>query len=166
MFPPFTLTQLTAHLNITLQGDPDCLIHQVATIQEASPGSITFLVNPAYKKYLSTTKASAVILLPEDAKSCTTNAIICSDPYYIYSQIAAFFHDKPLSSPGIHPTAIIGKNCQIDSSVSIGPYCVIADKVTIAAHVVIGAGCIIDNHCTLDEYTTLAAHVTLYDHVK
>lgn len=43
----------------------------------------------------------------------------------------------------IHPTAIIAKEADIDSSVIIGPYAVIKGKVRI------GAGTIIENHATI-----------------
>ena len=89
----YTLTELTDGLDVSIQGNPDCLISGVCAIDRAKAGRITFLMNSLYKKYLPTTEASAVILLPDMAEMCPSNAIISRDPYYTYSQIAAFFDD-------------------------------------------------------------------------
>lgn len=161
----YTLSQLAENLDVTLKGDPDCLIEGVCTIQGGKPGCLAFLMNPLYKKYLSTTKASAVILLEKDAEECQTNAFICRDPYYIYSQMAAFFDDRPESVAGIHSSAVVGANCQIDPSASIGANCVIKDNVHIAANAIIGPGCVIGDFSEIGENTRLDANVTLYHRI-
>jgi len=164
--PMFTLTELTQNLDITLQGDPHCKIHNIATIQEACAGDLAFLVNPLYKKYLPTTKASAIILSAKDAKECPTNAIIARDPYFIFAKIAHFFQRKPSIAAGIHPSVILGKDCKIHPSVSIGANSSIGSGVGLAAGVVIGSGCVVGDWSEIDENTFLHANVTLYDSVK
>jgi UDP-3-O-[3-hydroxymyristoyl] glucosamine N-acyltransferase len=162
----YTLSELVQGLEITIQGDPDCFIEGVCTINQSKPGYISFLVNPLYKKYLSETQAAAVILLQEDAFDCPVNALICRDPYYAYAKIAAYFSDKPKPQPGIHPTATIGTNCQIDATASIGANCVINDHSIVAAHVVIESGCVIGEKSEIGAGSHLHANVTLYHKVK
>lgn len=157
-----TLAELAEGLNVTIQGDPNCRIQGVCTIQQARPGYITFLMNPLYKKYLPTTTASAVILLPDDAKLCPANALISGDPYYTYAMVGRYFDDKPMPPEGIHPTAVIGDNCEIDPSASIGPNCVIYDHVKVGPHVVIGANSVIGEYSEIGEHSYLNPNVTLY----
>jgi len=45
-----------------LQGDSEVMISGVAKIEEARPGEITFLANPKYEKFLTTTEASVVLV--------------------------------------------------------------------------------------------------------
>ena len=153
---------MTKGLDVVIKCDPDSLIEGDCTIQQAQTGRITFLKNPLYKKYLSTTQASAVILLSDDAVTCPVNALISHDPYYTYTQIAAFFDDRSKTKTGIHSTAVIGQHCHIDATVSIGAQCVICDNVTLAAGVVVDAGCVIGDFSTIDEASHLHANVTLY----
>lgn len=162
----YTLSQLTQGLEVSIRGDANCLIEGVCTIQDAKPDCIAFLMNPLYKKYLATTKAAAVIVTAEDAEECNTNALICRDPYYIYTQVAVFFDDRPKPSAGMHSTAVIGQNCQIHSSASIGENCVINDNVIIHANAIIGAGCVIGEFSEIGENSRLDANVTLYHKVK
>ncbi len=61
----------------------------------------------------------------------------------------------------IHPTAIINKNAEIDDSVSIGPYCIIEDKVKIRKgtkllmHVVIQGNTEIGENCTISPFASV-----------
>lgn len=49
----------------------------------------------------------------------------------------------------IHPTAIISKSAEIDSSVEVGPYSVIQDNVKIDSNTVIESHVVIKNHTTI-----------------
>ena len=50
---------------------------------------------------------------------------------------------------GIHATALVDAQAQLDSSVSVGPYTVIGPHVKIGAGTRIGAHCVIEGHTTL-----------------
>ncbi len=166
MTKKYTISQLAQNLEVTIKGDPDCLIEGVCTIQNAKPGHLAFLMNPLYKKHLRDTLASAVILTAEDSTECVTNALITRDPYYIYTQMALFFDDRPKPIAGIHPTAVIGQHCQIHPSAHIGENCIINDNVSIGANAIISAGCVIGEFSTIGESSRLDANVTLYHKIK
>ena len=50
---------------------------------------------------------------------------------------------------GIHSTALVDPQAQLDSSVSVGPYTVIGPHVKVAAGTIIGAHCVIEGHTTI-----------------
>lgn len=162
----YKLSELIQGLELIIVGDSDCEVSGICAIHNSMPGHITFLTNPLYKKYLTHTQAVAVILSEKDAADCPVTAIISSNPYYTYSQIAAFFEDKNSEKPEIHPTAVIGNECQIDPSATIGPHCALGDRVKIAAHVVVGAGSFIGNGVEIGEAARLDPRVTLYAKTK
>ncbi len=162
----FSLAQLCAGLDVEIIGDAGCLIEGVSTLQAGQPGCITFLANPSYKKYLSSTAASAVILSREFAAACPVTAIVAKNPYFVWSQIAAFFSDKPQPVAGIHPSAVIAQGCEIDPSASIGAQCVVAEGVRIGAGVILEPGCIIGEGSEIGAKTRLEANVTVYHRVK
>ncbi len=56
----------------------------------------------------------------------------------------------------IHPTAIIHKKAELDSSVSVGPYC------TIGEHVRIGKNTTLRSHIVMDGWTTIGEENTIY----
>jgi UDP-3-O-[3-hydroxymyristoyl] glucosamine N-acyltransferase len=161
----YSLKQLIHGLDVKLQGDDHCLITGIAAIEKASPGHLCFLINSRYRKYLATTKASAVILTAEDAPLCHTNAIICHNPHYIYALIAQHFKQRLKPVAGIHDTVVIGQDCQIAKTASIGPYVVLGDRVTIGEHCIIGSHCRMGHDVSIGDRTTLATNVSLYDFI-
>ncbi|SRR5579883_401603 len=166
----YTLSELVSalpsELGVEIKGDPKRVIKGVCTIQDARPDCITFLTNPAYKKFLANTQAAAVILSPNDAAEVTTHALISKNPHFTYAKIAEYFDPKSAPEPGIHPTAVIEEHADIHPTASIGAHCTIAKNVKIGAHVVISPGCAIGELTVIDESTRLDANVTIYDRIK
>ncbi|MCP4355565.1 MAG: acyl-ACP--UDP-N-acetylglucosamine O-acyltransferase [Proteobacteria bacterium] len=56
----------------------------------------------------------------------------------------------------IHPSAIIEEGAQVDSSVKVGPYCVIGKNVKI------GKNCNLQSHVVIQGYTTIGNDVEIY----
>ncbi|PYC00019.1 UDP-3-O-(3-hydroxymyristoyl)glucosamine N-acyltransferase [Pseudomonas sp. MB-090624] len=160
-----TLGQLAEALGATLKGPEALQITGLATLQEAGPGQLTFLANPQYRKYLDNCQAGAVLLKAADAESFAGNALVVADPYLAYARISHLFDPKPKAVAGIHPSAVVAKDAQVDASASIGPFAVIESGARIGANVSIGAHCFIGARCVVGEGGWLAPRVTLYHDV-
>lgn len=157
----YSLKELADHLGVNFRGDSNCLLTGVGTLQNAQAGQIAFLDNPRYRKFLNSTKASAVILAQNDAEHSSVNALITPNPYLVYAKVAALFEKQIPIIKGIHPTAIVAEDCHIDPSVSIGPYCVIDNNVTIGENVIIGAHCYIGADAIIAANTRFWPRVTV-----
>lgn len=162
----YTLSELTSGLDVTIKGNPDCVITGVSPIQQSKLGHLTFLVNSLYKKYLPSTQASAVILTADEAELCPVNAIISRNPYFTYAKIAAYFDTKAQKSVGVHPSAVIGAACDIHASASIGANAVLGHNVKIGANVMIGANTSIGDGTVIGEDSIIDAGVTIYHHIE
>jgi len=162
----YTLIEIAEFLSAPLHGEKKCLIEGLATIQNAGPKKISFIDNPRYRKYLAATKAAAVIISPALLEECTTNAIVTENPYLAYAKLAQLFSYKQNTKRGIHPSAIIGKHCDIAASASIAPHAVIGDYVTVGENAVIGAGCVVGEHVSIGKNTFIYSNVSIYHHVK
>lgn len=158
----FTLADLAQRIGAELVGDPQHQIFALATIQAATQNTLSFIANPAYKKYLATTQAGAVICNQELADSITTNKLIVPNPYLAFAKLTPLFDSSLQFEAGIHPTAVIGKNCQLGKGVSIQANVVLADDVTIGDGVFIGAGTCIGVNSSIGARTRLLANVTIY----
>lgn len=158
----YTLAEIANLLNAEVHGDSNCVITGIATLEQAQSGQITFLDNTRYRKYLSNTQASGVILKTDFLVECNTNAVVLDNPYLGFAKVAALFekHFKPL--PGIHPTAVVAENCDIHPTASIGAYCVIEAGVSVAENVVVSSGCVIGEQVKIGAKSWLWPNVTLY----
>jgi UDP-3-O-[3-hydroxymyristoyl] glucosamine N-acyltransferase len=69
----FRLTEIVDRCGGELLGDPDIVIHQIATLETAGAGQISFFANQRYRQQLERTRAAAVILAAEfaDATACS-----------------------------------------------------------------------------------------------
>lgn len=152
---------LAESLGVELRGDADLSVEGVGTLQGARPGQLSFLSNTKYTRYLSGTRASAVILSPEAADACPVPMLLSDNPYLAYARAAALLSPTPVPGPGIHSSAVIAETARIDPSVSIGACSVIGEQVSLAAGVVIGPGCVIEADCEIGAETRLVARVTL-----
>ncbi|MDF2641121.1 MAG: UDP-3-O-[3-hydroxymyristoyl] glucosamine N-acyltransferase [Pseudomonas sp.] len=160
------LGQLAEFLGATLRGDQDRNITGLATLQEAGPDQLSFLANPQYRKYLAEAKAGAVLLKPADADAYSGDALLVPDPYLAYARISHLFDPKPKASVGVHPSAVVADDAQVDPSASVGAFAVIESGAVIAANVTIGAHCFIGARCEIGEGGWLAPRVTLYHDVR
>jgi UDP-3-O-[3-hydroxymyristoyl] glucosamine N-acyltransferase len=157
-----TLGALAEQIGGTLeQGDPGSEVGAVATLQHASTGDISFLANRTYRKFLASTRATAVILAPEDLPECPVAAIVTDNPYAAYARAAALLFPRPSGRRGIHPSASIGESCSIDANAWIGPCCIIESGATIHAGVQLAGGCYIGADTEIGTDSRLAANVVI-----
>lgn len=156
-----TLQQLARHTGGRVVGDEDIVIDSVATLNNAKPGSITFLTSPSYRQYLRDTHASAVILRESDLEHCPVSALVVDDPHVSYARLANLLY--PAQSPdfGVHPAAVIDKSVHIPDSVSIGPHCYIGPSVKLGENVSLGPGCVLESGVEIGEQSYLHANVTV-----
>jgi UDP-3-O-[3-hydroxymyristoyl] glucosamine N-acyltransferase len=60
----FSLAELAAATGGAIDGDSQVIVYDLAPIECAGPGSISFVANDRYLKYIKTTQATALILAP------------------------------------------------------------------------------------------------------
>jgi len=160
-----TLGQLAEALGATLKGAEAVQITGLATLQEAGPGQLSFLANPQYRKYLDDSQAAAVLLKAADAEGFAGNALIVADPYLAYARISHLFDPKPKAVAGIHPSAVVAEDAQVDASACVGPFVVVESGARIGANVTLGAHCVVGARSVIGEGGWLAPRVTLYHDV-
>jgi UDP-3-O-[3-hydroxymyristoyl] glucosamine N-acyltransferase len=161
-----TLGQIAARFGLVLRGDPDARVTGVATLKDAQPGTISFLSNPRYRKYLVNTTATAVVLDEAASADCPVAALIAANPYAAYARIAAWLHPEPAPLTGVHPSAVVDPNARVAATATIGPHAVIEAGAEIGARAAIGAGSVIGADCVIGADSRLAARVVLYRRVR
>jgi UDP-3-O-[3-hydroxymyristoyl] glucosamine N-acyltransferase len=142
--------------------DADAIISGIATLENAGKGDISFFSNRKYFKYLTSTKATVVILHHDDAVHCPVNSLIVDDPYLAYAKIAAFLTAQGGTSTDIDNSAVIHETALLGENVVIGPNAVVRNGVSISDNVTIEGGCVIGENVTIGVSSTLHANVSVY----
>lgn len=158
----YTLGQLAERFSLELRGDAGVEISGIAPIEKAQGHHVSFLENTRYEKFLAETKAGVVVLSKAFAEKSKTNVLISETPYLAYAKIAELFVEGDALPRGIHASAVIDPEAEVDSSAAIGPHVVISKHARIAANVVIGAGCYIGSRVSIGANTILWPNVSVY----
>ncbi len=74
--PSIRLADLAEQLDAELHGDGDIVITGVASMQSATTGHITFMVNPKYREHLGLCQASAVVMTQDDLPFAKSAALV------------------------------------------------------------------------------------------
>lgn len=158
----YQLGELAKLVNADFSGDANVTISKVTSLDDADSSALSYVRNKKFAKQLRATAAAAVLVTKELAEQSPVPALIVNNPELAFAKIASLFLYQPKKKAGIHPTAVIGEACEIDSSVIIGPHCVIGDHVKIGARTEISAGTVIGDYCEIAADCLLHANVTLY----
>ena len=160
------LGDLAAQLGCQLEGDGEIEITRVAAIDHAEAGDITFLANSKYAAELASTRASAVIVGPDDRGSSAA-LLRTRNPYLAFARAVALLNPAARLAAGIHPTAIVADDAVLEPDITVGPYVVIdagariGARTMIAAHTVIGAGAVIGADCLLHARVSIRERVRI-----
>lgn len=156
---PFTLGHL-AGLTGSVLSDPSAagaLVSDVAPLQEAREGQLSFLDNRKYVDYFRHTKAAACFVRPELADQAPAGTISMQhkNPYKAYALAAQAFYPQDAfreytaSSAVVDPSAEVGSGCLIEHGVLIGRNVKIGRNCRIEAHTVIRDGVSLGDNCDI-----------------
>lgn len=179
----FKAAQIAEWIEGKTIGNENEAVSSFANIEEAGEGALTFLGNPKYVNYLSSTAASVVIVSKslniDSAKGKTF--IVVDDAYAAITKLLkmydsmqgqktgieqpSFVHDTATLGENIYLGAFayvgenvkIGKNCTIYPQAYIGDNVEIGDNTTIYSGVKIYKNCQVGNHCIVHAGTVLGS---------
>jgi UDP-3-O-[3-hydroxymyristoyl] glucosamine N-acyltransferase len=158
----YRLADIVARFGGRVLGEPDTAVGQIATLENAATGQISFLASPKYRSQLGQTKASAVIVGEADAAATALPRIVCDNPYAYFARVSALLNPAPQFVPGIHPSAVIGEGAEIAPDAHIAAYVVIGAGARIGANSVIMEGCSIGAGVVVGSGARLYPRVVVY----
>jgi UDP-3-O-[3-hydroxymyristoyl] glucosamine N-acyltransferase len=160
----FTVQELAALVGGRLASDSglETRIHGVASLSEAEPGEITFFGNAKYITQLKATRATAVLVPADFSETISALAVRVENPSLAFAQLLQKFAPEPIRfAPGVHPTAVLGKNVVLGENVSIQPYVVIEDGAQIGANTIVGAHGYVGHEAHVGQDCQFAPRVTV-----
>ena len=149
MTAPFTLAQIASRLGGRVAGDPQTVIRQVGSLEQAGAGQITFFNSKKLQGKLSQTRAAAVILAPENERLTALPRIVADNPYAYFARVSQLFNPVVSQAPGVHPSAVVAASAKLGKDVSIGAGCVVGDEVTIGDESCLYPRVVIYPNCSL-----------------
>lgn len=158
---PQTISSLTGG---EVEGNPDCLITGFAKIEEAKSGDISFIANPKYAHFASTTSASA-LLVSEDFEApdnITATLIRVKDPYATLATLMGSFANRTHKS-GIEEPCFISKEAILGEGVFIGAFAYIGKGAKIGKNTMIYPQAYIGDGVEIGEDAIIYPNVSVYE---
>ncbi|WP_419174947.1 UDP-3-O-(3-hydroxymyristoyl)glucosamine N-acyltransferase [Desulfosediminicola sp.] len=155
------LAQVAELVGGELVGDGEVTISNLASLEAAEQGDLTFLVKATELARLEGSKATASIVPLDVEQSLEMPTIRVEDPYLASAIIHNHILAEPFVAKGIHPKAFVDDECEVPEEVSIGPMVVLGKRVRLGERVTIEAGTVIGDDVAIGDDTILKANVTI-----
>lgn len=162
---PFRLAELAdiAGAELAPGCDPDLRCDDVAPLDSAVSGQISFLENRKYIAALAESNASACILNPDMADRAPAGmALLFSKaPYRGYALIAQAFYPARAVEPGIAAGARVDGSASLGEGSRVEHGAVVGQGVEIGARSLIGANAVIGDSVKIGDDTLIGENTTL-----
>ena len=160
----YRLKDIALFIDGDISGNPNLEITGVSEIQNGESGTITFLGNQAYKKYMDNTKASAVIVSNKNYLS-GKDGVIVKNPQFAMAKVLSMFFPNEYKTKGIHPKASVDSSSNIGNNVTIETGAVIEAGVTIDDYTFIGANVFIGKNTKIGSNCNIYQNVVIYQDI-
>lgn len=177
---PISLQELAEKTGAVLSAETDgtATLNGASPLEDAVPGTLSFIDNPKYLKYLPDTRALAVLCSPKfrDKVPAHVAALEHDQPYQAYAKALALLYptaDKPqpvTGETGISAAAHIGEAVELEEEVIIEAGAVVGKGAAIGrgsrilANAVVGAGVQIGRNSVVGSGATVT-NAFIGDHV-
>ena len=162
---PYSLKTLAeiggASLNTNSQSEIE--IRDIAPLETAGPGELSFLDNSKYLQTFECSKAGACIVRPQfaDRAPAAMALLLTENPYKAYALIAQAFYPVAVPSGQISSGAQIAASAELGASCDVSSGAVIGERVQIAEHCRIGPNVVIGDGVSMGEGTSISSGASL-----
>src|SRR5258708_38783206 len=133
--------ELAEWLGATYEGDGEKEINDVAPLEAAGASHVSF-VGSRKAAAQAESSAAGCLLVPMEWPSGSSRTVIrVPEPRTAFARTMSRFYPTAELKPGIHPTAVVGKDVELSALVYIGPHAVVGDNTRIGVASSIRAGC-------------------------
>ena len=155
---------IAKYLNGEVEGNQDVVVNDVSKIEEGKPGSLTFLANPKYAKYIYSTAASIVIVNKDfEAEQAVKSTLIrVEDAYGAFATLLDMYDQSNKQEPGIDPQSAIDKTAEVGKEVYVGACAVIGKNAKIGNNVEIHPQVYIGDNAEVGDNTILYSGVKVF----
>jgi UDP-3-O-[3-hydroxymyristoyl] glucosamine N-acyltransferase len=159
---------IASFLKGEIEGNPEVEVENISKIEEGKPGSLSFLSNPKYEKYIYETMAS-IVLVNKDfkpEKPLNVTLIRVENAYEAFASLLELYQQAKPQKTGVHKLASVREDAQLGENVYIGDFTVIESNVMIGNNAKIYPQVFIGEGAEIGENTIIYPGVKVYEGCK
>ena len=163
-----TAKELAAICGGTVEGDPNAVVSDFAKIEEAGSGDLSFIANPKYSHYASTTGASVLLVSKnfEAPSEIKTTLVRVDDPYSCLAKLMTMVAEMQPKPKGIESPVSVGEGTTLPEDIYLGAFAYIGRNVKIGKNVKIYPQVYVGDGCSIEDDTILYPGVKIYGGCK
>ncbi len=129
----FTASLIAEFLKGSVEGNPEATVTDVSKIEEGLPGTLSFLANPKYEKYIYDTQSSIVIVNTDfqPQKAISTTLIRVSNAYESFGALLRLYEQSKPRKSGISKMSSISDTASLGKELYVGEFTVISENASI-----------------------------------
>jgi UDP-3-O-[3-hydroxymyristoyl] glucosamine N-acyltransferase len=155
--------ELAEWLGATFEGDGEKELSGVAAIETATAVEVAFVGSRKAAAHAEESAAGCLIV-PVDWPSPSYRTVIrVAEPRTAFARAMNRFYPTAEIKPGVHPTAVVGRDVELGAMVYVGPHAVIGDGTRVGVATSVGAGCVVGKRVSIGEGCVLHPNATVYD---
>jgi UDP-3-O-[3-hydroxymyristoyl] glucosamine N-acyltransferase len=162
----FTAAQIADLLDGEVDGDPQVMVNDLAKIEEARSGTLTFLANPRYIEFLYTTKATIAIVDKgfEASKPIpkSLTLIRVADARMAFTQLLERNYQLQYEKKGVEQPSYVSPKAKLGKNVYVGAFSYISDDVVLEDGVKVFPNSFIGDRAHIGAGTRIHAGVKIY----
>jgi UDP-3-O-[3-hydroxymyristoyl] glucosamine N-acyltransferase len=141
--------ELAEWLGATFEGDGEKELTAVAPLESAGAGDVAFVATRKAAAAAESSSAGCLIVPMEWPSSSHRTVIRAAEPRTAFARAMNRFYPTAELKPGVHPTAVVGRDVEMGALVYVGPHAVVGDETRIGVATAIHAGCIVGKRVSL-----------------
>jgi UDP-3-O-[3-hydroxymyristoyl] glucosamine N-acyltransferase len=161
----WTLAELAPLLGATVGAMAEFVVHRPAQADSDDPNGLTFCDNERYRRIAENGSVGAAIVAVGSSLA-DKPFLRAADPRAAFLRFLALCARPLPLAAGIHPTAVVAADSEVDDSAEIGSYVVVESGAVIGAGARIFPFCYVGENCVVGRRTVLYPHVVLYQDVR
>ncbi len=161
----FTAAVIAELLKGSVEGNPEAAVHDVSKIEEGRAGTLSFLANPKYEKYIYST-VSSIVIVNEDfvpQQPITATLIRVKNAYEAFGALLRLYEEQKPKKQGVSKLAAVASSVSLGAQVYVGEFTVISDNATIGDHVQLFPQVYIGEHVKIGEGTIIHPGAKIYE---
>jgi len=164
----FKAQSIADFLGGTVEGDANVSVSDVAKIEEGRPGTLTFLSNPKYNKYVYETEASIVIVNQDIELEAPVKATLIRvpDAYKAFASLLELVQQAKGNKIGIENPSFIDASATIGKDVYIGAFAYIGKNVKVGNYVKVYPHTYVGDNSTIGDDSILFSGVKIYEDTR
>ena len=161
----YRLSEVAEIVGGTLRGDAAAVVTDVASVEAAGDGQISFVTEENIAKARDCRAAALVV--PRIIEEFAGAQIVAKEPYLAFIVLLRLVERERRRAPtGIHPSAVVEEGASLGRDVALGAHSVVCRGASLGARTILGAGSFVGAESRLGDDCLVYPNVTICERVR